>query len=179
MCVISDIENAILDRLRSKWAVKGGKTPVHEFDIGLDFEDVLKTPAISVSTEQIGLRHIVDMTFELKPRLTAYLVFKNVGGPKGRRAGLYPMVLGTIGILVGQNLNIDIEPLMPAGSAQEIFHKGLKEKGLLAYKISFETSFDVDRFDDETAEKLIALGNYYYLDNREGAVASDIIEFEE
>jgi len=177
---ISEIENAILTRLKSKWSVKGGSTAVHEFDIGLDFEDILKTPAVSVTTEQIGLRHIVDMSFEIRPRLTVYMVFKNVGGPKGRRVGLYPMVLGVVGILAGQCLGLEIDPLMPERSAQEIFHKNLKEKGLLAYKVDFSTSFDIDRFDDEDLQRLISTSLQYYM-NRESETAdlTDIVTFEE
>ncbi|HEX2955725.1 MAG TPA: phage protein Gp37 [Chitinispirillaceae bacterium] len=178
---ITDIENAIVERMKKKWAAHGGITAVHEFDIGSDFESTLKTPAISVTTERIGLRHIVDMSFEIKPRLTIYMVFKNVGSLKGRRVGLYPMVLGAIGILAGQDLGIEIEPLMPDGSADEIFHKNLKELGLLAYKVSFVTSFDIERInDDEDVQKLIATGLYYYMKrDSEEADATDVVNLEE
>lgn len=162
--MIEDIEQGIIDRLKALWPDHGGSTALNVFDIGNDFSDVVGNAAISIATESIGLSTLPDLGIKLTPQTSVYLCFKHVANAKGRRFGAYPMVLGVIGILTGQDLDLDIDYLMPAGAAQEIYHETLKSKGLVGWKIPFTTSFDIERLgDDETAVALISEGLFYHL----------------
>jgi hypothetical protein len=159
------IEEAVLAFLQAHWPSGAGETKVAVFDIAKDFEDILATPALSVAIERVGWRKMVglDSGYELAPETSIYLVNKNVGGPKGRRQGVYPMVLGAAGILVGQELGLDIDPLMPVGAIEEIFHDNLKKIGCCAFKVGLRTSFDISMSDFGAAgSQLLTSGVEYY-----------------
>lgn len=176
--MIEEIEAGIIDRIKDKWQRHGGITKVSTFDIASDFDTLLNPPAISVATETIGIRRIAD-GWELKPRISIYLAFKNVRSEKGRRQGVYPMILGTIGILAGHDLDLEIDDLMPVGQAQEIYHEQLKQKGLIVWRVNFETSFDILRMDDDSeAVRLISEGLHYFVNNSESQNANDEISYE-
>jgi len=140
---IADIENAMIARIQSRWAAAGMTERIEEFNVGLDFDDLLGVPAISIATERIGVERIVDGEFRITPVLSLYIVFKNPADPKARRQGVYPLALAMVGILVNQKLGFDIDPLLPAGDVVEIFHAKLKEQKLTGFKTSFSTSFDI------------------------------------
>ena len=166
---IEGIETAVLNRLKQKWA------GVSEFDVGKDFESILKTPAVSVVVERIGFRRVIR-SYELEPVITIYTVFKSLR-PAERRAGVYPMVMGVIGLLVGRTLDLDIEPFEPAGPIVEVFHGTLKQNGLVAFKIEIKTTFDIDEFDEEEMIRLINTANTFVTSTGE-TIISESVEFE-
>lgn len=144
---ISDIEAGILSLLQERWTAAGIAERVEEFNVGMDFGDLLGVPAISLATENIGIERIADGNFKITPVISLYIAAKNPADPAARRAGIYPLVIGTIAILANQKLGLDIDPLVP-GDAAEIFHAALKEKGLIGFKLAFSTSFDVEMVGD-------------------------------
>jgi Domain of unknown function (DUF1834) len=177
--MIESIEQAMIGRLKDCWPEHGGATVLDTFDIGNDFSDVISNSAVSIATESIGMRALPELSLELKPTIIVYVCFKQVANAKGRRFGVYPLVLGIIGILTGQDLDLEIDPIMPAGAAQEIFHETLKQKGMVGWKIPFTTSFDIDRLDNESvATALIAEGLSYHLDSDDVDNARDEILYE-
>jgi hypothetical protein len=151
---ISAIEEAILARLRSRWAACGASDRIEEFAIGIDFDDILGTPAVAVTTERIAVERVVDGVFSLSPVINIYVAFKDPGKPDKRRSGIYPIVLGTLGILAGQKCGLDIDALEP-GEISEVFHDSLKRKGCVAFRLQFSTSFDIEM--DGDGEELVAL----------------------
>lgn len=165
--MIDQIEQAILNRLRAHWQAHGGPVEMNVFDIGTDIKDVLKTPCVSIATERVGIRKIVSGTYELKPYIYLYICCKGVSGGKGRRLGVYPLVMGVLGILVGQELeeyDLEIDPLMPEGPAVEIEHETLQKMGFITFRVGFSTTFDIEQLDsDEVAMALISEGLSYHL----------------
>lgn len=144
---ISDIESGMLALLQERWTAAGITERVEEFNVGMDFGDLLGVPAVSLATENIGVERIADATFKISPAISLYIAFKNPADPAMRRAGIYPLVIGTIAILANQKLGLDIDPLIP-GDAAEIYHAALKEKGLIGFKLTFTTSFDIEMVGD-------------------------------
>jgi hypothetical protein len=152
---IADIENAMIARVQDRWTAAGMTEIIEEFNVGLDFEDLLGVPAISFATERIGVERIVDGEFRITPVVSAYVVFKNPADPKARRQGVYPLVLGIIGL--------DIDPLLPEGDVVEIFHAKLKEQKLTGFKTSFSTSFDISMDGDGVDFIKLALSAVNYM----------------
>jgi hypothetical protein len=159
---ISDIENGIIALLQERWSAAGITERVEEFNVGLDFEDIAGTPAVSLATERIGVERITDGNFKISPIVSLYIVFKNVADPAARRAGIYPLALGSMAILANQKLGLDIDPLQPAGDMVEIFHAALKARGLIGFKLILETSFDIEMVGDGVdLIKLAAIAVHY------------------
>lgn len=178
--MIEQIETKIIERLQARWATNGGATALAMFDVGKDFEDVLTNAALSIATEKIGFSRKSE-GFEVKIQIAVYVCFKDVGSSKGRRTGVYPMVLGTVAILAGQDLGLeDIDELVPDGSAVEVFHENLKKRGMVGFRIPFTTAFVIDRLlDDATITKLLSEGISYHLDGNATTDAHDEVTYPE
>jgi hypothetical protein len=176
--MIADIEQAIISMLKARWALLGNGSALNEFDINLDFNDVLNTPAVAVATEKFGTAFSTDETIKIEPVISLYHVFKNVGKPDQRRLGIYPIVTGCMQILSGQDFGLGIDPLRAAGG-NEVYHEKLKMMGLIGYKCDYHTSFNLDPFDPESADDvaLLSEGLNYYCNSIQ--VALDAISYPE
>jgi hypothetical protein len=174
--MLAEIEESIPNILRSKWDAMGGTVVVGVFDINKDFEDIIKTPAVSVAIEYIGLNVVVDGVVTFKPNIAVYQVFKDVGKPDQRRQGVYPIVMGCIRILTGSTLDLEIEGLEPV-SSNEIYHETLKKLGLICFKTSFKSSFNEESMDDADVVRLLSEGLNYYKDNTDTLLVNDGVEF--
>jgi len=161
--MIADVEQGMIAMLKSRWALLGNGAALNEFDINLDFNDVLNTPAVAVATEKFGTTFSTDETIHVEPVISLYHVFKNVGKPDQRRLGIYPVVTGCMQILSGQDFGLGIDPLRVAGG-NEVYHEKLKTMGLIGYKCDYRTSFDLDPFDPDSSYSVALLSeglNYY------------------
>lgn len=176
--MLGEIETGIISRLRDLWPEHGGGKNISQFDIGKDFSDINSFPAISAAIESIQPRRNADRSINLSPTVSLYLVFKSVARPDQRRAGMYPIVLGVIGLLSGSRLDLDIEPLLPV-SADEIYHEQLKKTGSIGYRLRFKTDFDCELIDTGDAVNLISLGLTYYDGPTDVEMARDEITFTE
>lgn len=173
--MIEDIERGIISHLRDKWDEHGGDTMVHEFDINMDFKDLLNAPSISVATENVAVRQVTDGIIELKPTVSLYLAFKDVGKPDQRRHGIYPIIVAVLRLLSGEDLELEITPLLPV-LCREVYHVQLKESGYIAFQLQFTTSFNEERIDDADVVQLLSEGLSYYLgDENVDADATDEI----
>jgi hypothetical protein len=151
--IIQQIETAVKERLKSKLPKVG------EFDVGKDFSAMLSTPALSVTTEKIGVEKVLDY-YELRPVVSVYAAVKGVQ-PTDRHMGVYPIVTYIVADLTGKILGLDIEPLEPAGPMVEVFHPAAIAQGLRLYKVDFQTAFELNINDDETLERLLVTVNDY------------------
>lgn len=176
--MIAEIEAKILEVFKEKYGVAMSGSAIHEFDIGMDFSDLKAYPAVSIATENVGVRSVTDGTIEFKPRISIYQVFKNVGKPDQRRLGIYPIVVACVKILSGDDLNLEIDNLQPV-SCGEIYHEKLKEMGAICFKTQFETSFTEDAMDDQDIVHLLSEGLSYYLGSENDTPdATDNLTFE-
>jgi len=166
--LLGQIEEAALALLMAHWPTKGGATSVNQFDAAGDLSDILKTPAISLRIEKIGIRKLdMDGSTELAPVLSIYLAFKDAAKPDARRRGVYPMVFGTAEILIGQKLGLEIAPLQLVGEIGEISHEQARQLGLTVFKVDLETSFDIDSsfFGERNAAQLLKIASDYFFEN--------------
>lgn len=176
--MIAEIERAVIQWLTDHWQDIEGQPMVGQFDIGKDFSDINSTIAISISTEMIGIKRNADGSLNFAPVISIYMVFKNVGRPDQRRAGIYPILEATAVLITGKKFDLDIEPMIPSGSAQEIYHDKLKEIGSICYRMQFTTNFDGSAIDDSDAVRLITDAITYYDGATEAVVAEDEINFD-
>jgi hypothetical protein len=83
---------------------------------------------------------------------------KNPADPEKRRQAIYPFILGIAQVLFGQTLGLEINPLEPVGNITEIYHEVLKDRGLIGYKMVFETSYNIDMDSpDESGVRLLTI----------------------
>lgn len=176
--MIADIETKIVEFLKSQWREYGGSTQVNEFDINLDFEDLLNSPAISVATENLEVRVVTPGVIRFKPTISLYTVFRDVGRQDQRRHGVYPVVVASIRLLSGKVLDdLDMDGLTPV-SCKEIYHAKLKERGLICFQTQFTTFFDDESIDDQDVVQLLTEGLSYYLgETNDNVNATDEIAY--
>lgn len=173
--MIAEIETGIISYLRERWPSNGGTTAVHEFDINLGLDDMVRWPAISVTTERVAVRSIIDGNLNLQPTIGLYSVFKNPAKVAERRLGVYPIVVACMQLLSGETLGLDIDGLKPV-SCDEFRHDALKEKGLICFQTLFTTVFTVEAIDTEDAVQLLSERLKYFLgDTNENENATDLI----
>lgn len=176
--MLAEIETGIIKWLRDHWPEHGGEKTISQFDIGKDFGDINNFPAISAAIETIQPKRNADGSINLSPTISLYLVFKSVARPDQRRAGIYPIVLGVMGLVAGKRIDLDIEPLMPV-SADEIYHDQVKKIGALCYRLKFRTDFDCELTNIDNAVDLISIGLTYYDGTTNVVMAQDDISFTE
>jgi hypothetical protein len=156
--MMTKIVNAVVNRLKSRM------DKVTEFDITKDFANIISWPAISVVIEKINIEGGVELsgnTYVLKPVLSVYMVLKAVQ-PTPRREGIYPMVAATAALLVGQTLELDIEPLEPDGPIIEIINEALVKTGAVAFVMRLKSGFVLDTAEDGgDMERLLITANEY------------------
>lgn len=158
------IEEKMLEHLQANTLCDGDGELVSEFDVRTSdaLDTINNPPAVCIATERIGFRKIENGTIRWTPLIIVYLVFKNVSNSRDRRHGAYPMLEGIVRLLSFQDFGLDIEPLMP-GDADEIDHRALANRGLIGFKVSFTTSFDVSKFiaQEESVRFLVSAIKYY------------------
>jgi hypothetical protein len=178
---LTSIEEKMLEHLQANALCDGNGEPISEFDVRTSdaLDTINNPPAVCIATERVAFRRIDDGTIRWTPLIIVYLVFKNVSNSRDRRHGAYPILEGIVRLLSFQTLGLGIEPLMP-GDADEIDHRALTDRGLIGFKISFTTSFDVSKFvAEDTAVKFLTSGIKYYVQPDDGVEdAQDIVLLE-
>ncbi|MBI5562485.1 MAG: DUF1834 family protein [Deltaproteobacteria bacterium] len=154
--MITRIEDAVVERVKSKLQTASSKVAVQKGTVGIP------QPAIYVSTEEAHYEKTTQTAF--RARLTLYLdvIFSHLGGEKERRKGIYLMLEGLIQALLLQDLGLKIAPIIPKGF-RNVTTDELLKKGLIAYSLEMETSYYVAKIDDELLVDLLKAGLSYYL----------------
>lgn len=155
MITISEIEEAILQRLIDKGLEAG------EIKVQKGVEGLVK-PAVFVSTDDGRFERITDKTYKQTVSLNVFIVVKHLKSEAERRQAAYPLIGGVVGILLAQTLGLKITPLKPQ-SFRNITTEDLIERGLMAYQVVFETSFNIDKMTEEEASELLRISLGYYL----------------
>lgn len=165
---ISEIEDAVVKRLKDKGL------PVFEVDIRKGAEGLVK-PAVYIAVEEGSFEKTSQNTFKQKLSIYVYAIFRHLTGEKERRRGIYPIIESIIGLLLLQDFDLKIHPLAPR-SFRNVTDEDLSGSGLMAYQIVFETSYYVERLDDEQLTDLLKVGLDYYLKpGDETADAADVV----
>jgi hypothetical protein len=81
-------------------------------------------------------------------------------GVEERHKRLYPVLQGILHLLAGENLGLDISPLVP-GIFSDITFEELASVGAIAWQIDFSTDYTLETASKEEAETLIELGLTY------------------
>lgn len=147
----SAIEEGILQHLQRRGFTDGNGRPIAQFDVrkGVDgFAAVNSDTAIGVV--------IVPFEFEplsndgdVKVKFTVQIMVgvKNLREESARRKAIYPLVMGIVQTLMGEDLDLGIDPLQPK-TAEELSSEELTSRGLIVYAITFSSSFDMDPEED-------------------------------
>jgi hypothetical protein len=160
--ILSRIEEKILSRLEDKGL------DVKAFEIKKDRDKQITTPAALCFIET-GKATKGTTFHSRKMEVDAYvlLIFKSlkaVDAEKDRRRGVYPLIMGVLQYLAGQDLDLGIARLKPQGF-RNITNQDDIGKARMVWQIHFTTSFEVTRTDDEeaAADDLITVGMKYFL----------------
>ncbi|MDR2104640.1 MAG: hypothetical protein LBP51_02685 [Deferribacteraceae bacterium] len=77
-----------------------------------------------------------------------------------RNKRLYPVLQGILHLLSGEDLELDIAPLIP-GAFRDISFDDLTSIGAIAWQIDFTTDYTLETVSKEDAEEMIELGVSY------------------
>jgi hypothetical protein len=136
----------------------------------------MNTPEIAVA---INTGTFAPLTIEkrrLNVTISVYVLFKCLGKLDERQRGIYPIVEGVVGYLMGQTLGLSINPIAPR-SFRDATPPEYREIGQTVYQVDLETAYPVSAIDDSEAVELVTLGlNYYIKPGDDVADAQDIVE---
>jgi len=153
--MITEIENKIINKLET------GGLSVRDVGIKTGTTGIIY-PAVFLSTETGDYKRITQTKYRCELTLVIVVIFKNYKSEKDRRHGVYPILQGIINLLLLQDLDLEILPIIPK-SFRNITDDALADKGLMAYQIELETSYVIEKTDDETTVDLLTVGLEYYL----------------
>jgi hypothetical protein len=175
--MLATIEDEALKRIRSKWPQGLGK--IAEFDISNQVDGII-CPGISIAAECIGFTKSRKDVWLKKVVVHVYLVFKDLrGSGKKLREGAHLIVSAVENILCGQTLGLEIEQLLPKASP-EITDDELRLAQRIAFRVDFETNFEIEKMTDEQVSELLAIGvNYFLMPGDSTPDASDELTLEE
>lgn len=94
--------------------------------------------------------------------LSVFLLFSNLKSEKDRRHGAYPLVDAIVAHLMGQKLDLDIEPLQPL-RAWDVTPDEYRAAGMVAYEIDFQTGYTQFAADSDDSANLVTIALSYFL----------------
>jgi hypothetical protein len=169
--MITEIENKIITKLET------GGLSVRDVSIKAGTAGIVY-PAIFVSTETGDYNRITQTKYRCELTIVLVAIFKNYKSEKDRRHGVYPILQGIINLLLLQDLDLEILPIIPK-NFRNVTDDTLADKGLIAYQIELNTSYIIEKTDDEEDINLLRIGLEYYLQDPEDddvLDAQDIVE---
>lgn len=153
--MIAEIEEAVIARLKDK-GLEAGEIKVQKGTDGL------VKPAVFVAAEGGKFERVSNSTFKLTVDVSVYVVFKSFKNEADRRKGLHPLLEGAVGILMLQDLGLKISPLKPT-AFKDFTDDRLSDLGLMACEIGFETSYYLEKMNDQAATDLLKVGLSFFL----------------
>jgi hypothetical protein len=174
---LTDIELNALQRIKDK----GKSLKIESFEARKEKDDPIVDIAVYAHIDEGVIRKLTINKIKLDVVLKISVVFKHLNEEQDRREGIYPILLGVIGILAGHKLDLKIDPLKPTGF-RNITDMYDEAEGLIVFQAKFQTGFIITEIDDEAAEDLLRIGLEYYLqdpaDDGEKD-AEDVVELEQ
>lgn len=153
--MISQIEDAIVTRIKTKLAAAAGMVSVQKGIEGIP------QPAVYIATENGRFERVAQM---FRQTVTIYvdIIFEHLGDESDRRKGIYLILEAITQTLLLQQLGLAIHPLHPKGWRNTTVEE-LHSKGLIAFSLELETSFTLALQSDEVVTDLLSLGISYFL----------------
>ena len=165
--MLADIETKVADRLNLKLA-EPKRVDVDEA------HTALAVPAIDVVVGGGSFDRIAQK-YKITPSVYVIVTFQHLRSTSDRRKGIYPIVEAIVACLVGQNLGLTIDALVPI-RMDNITNQEEAEAGKLVYQLEFRTGFIFERMTDEQIGDLLKVGlNYYLKPGDDTADASDLV----
>lgn len=168
---IGDIEDAIIRRLIRK------DLAVNETSIE-DAAKSLVSPAANVALWSGDFSRVTFTTYRFDGSFVLTLVFKNPRSEKGRRRGVYPLMMAASQYLAEWKPTDKDDNALPAkpftlGQVRKV----LDQDGKIAFTLQLKTSFNVEVLDEETLDEFTQIALEYYLQpDDETEDASDILD---
>lgn len=167
--MLTQIEDAIVDRIQTKLAATAGMVAVQKGAEGIPH------PAVYVSTEEGSFKEITQVSFNQEVRIFVDIIFSNLASEGERRKGVYLILQGIIQTLLLQKLGLAIKPLKPT-RWRNITTEEFRKEGLIVYSLELATSFVITKLDEEVVADLLTVGLNYYLKPGDDTVdASDTV----
>lgn len=174
--MLADIETEIVDLLSASL------TGVNRVSIDKAHSELaLNVPVVNVIVGGGAFTRSTMSQFKLAAQVYIIVSFKNLRSEADRRKGVYPILEAIMGLLIGQQLDLAITPLVPK-RLDNITDEKEAQEGKLVFQIEFETGFVVGPLEEADADDLLKVGLSYYLqdpadDNK--ADGADLIDLEE
>jgi hypothetical protein len=154
--MFTQIEQSIISQLRAKGLA------VDNFEIRRDASGVLLTPAAICHIETGKFTPMTFSKYRVDTNVFVDFVFQFAeSGEEERRAGVYPILLGALGMLTNKKLGLDIHPLRPV-SFQNITAPEDAVKGAIVFRLQFQTYFTLSVADERAATDLVSVGLSFY-----------------
>jgi hypothetical protein len=167
--MLTQIEDAIVERIQTKLAATAGMVAVQKGAEGLP------QPAVYISTEAAKFEKTTMQSYRQEVTIFVDIIFSHLASEGERRKGVYLILQGIVQTLLLQNLGLAITPLVPR-NWRNVTTEEFREKGLIVYSLELATSFVITKLDDEAVADLLTVGLNYYLKPGDDVVdASDTV----
>lgn len=163
--MITQIEDAIVDRIQTKLGATAGMVAVQKGAEGLP------QPAVYVSTEAAKFEKVTMQSYRQEVTIFVDVIFSHLASEGERRKGVYLILQGIVQTLLLQDLGLAIKALVPH-NWKNVTTEEFREKGLIVYSLELSTSFVITKLDEEAVADLLTVGfNYYLQDPADDGVA--------
>lgn len=166
--MIFEIEKSLVSLLKEK------SINVNDVSFGKGLE-IPNFPYITVNVESGRFTRIANEKYKVVLKIALYVFSKNLRTEADRRMGIYALIDGISGLLLDNNLGLEIEPLRIL-EFENITNEEMANQKIIVYRISLETSYVLDVKSYETYEDLLRIALDYSLKPGDDvADASDLI----
>ncbi len=154
MAILADIESGIVSRLKTLWP--SGVEQIAEFDISARVDSIV-CPGVFVAAYTTGYKMVAKDLFHRNVAVQVFLVNKSLRGHQDRRRGTHPIVEACEQLLSGQQLGLDIDPLIPV-RCPDVTDAELTSSRKVAFRLDLRTGCEVEKMDDSEAVDLLRIG---------------------
>lgn len=153
--MLTQIEENIVARLTEK-LTGTNRVAIDEAHSALS----LKLPGVDVIVGNGGFVRVAQ-SWKIKPQVFVIVTFQNLRSVADRRRGVYPILLGILGLLIDNKLGLAIDGLAPK-RLDNITDEKEASAGKIVYQLEFETGFILEKMSDEVIVDLLTVGLNYY-----------------
>lgn len=154
--MFADIEECVTKTLQSK---------------GLNVREIkrqttetrLVNPAIFVMVNSGKYSKKGQKAFRIETEIIITIIFKHLRDEKSRRDGAFPILKGIFLALALQDLDLEIQPLMPETFNDITTTQDFDVLKQTVFRMTFNTFFYLEKAEEDTADELIRLGLKYFL----------------
>jgi hypothetical protein len=165
------IEQGVAQRLADR------AIAVQEIDVGVVNPLGIAAPSVHCRITNCVFSDVAMRRQKAAVTVSLLVYLKNVRSDKARREGINPILLGIVGALMMQPLELSIAALKPV-RLFEVDDEAMRTAGIMLYQLDFKTSFVCDMTEDEAGD-LIAIATDFYLGAASTPTVSDMLEQQE